>query len=481
MAKDIKGFLKIKRETADYRPVDERKSDYKEVFILRKPECSEQQGSRCMDCGTPFCHWGCPIGNMIPEWNEYLAHGKWDKAWEILRSTNNFPEFTGRICPAFCEAACTLGLNNEPITCRENELGIVEKAWELGLITPKAPKNRTGKKIAVVGSGPAGLAAADQLNAAGHTVTIFEKDKKAGGWLRYGIPDFKLDKSVLDRRFKLMEQEGVVFKCGVDVGKDIKAADLTKDFDAVVLSGGARQPRDLPIPGRKLNGVHYAGDFLRQSNKRVSGEAYSDADILATGKNVVVIGGGDTGSDCVGTSNRQNAKHVYQIEVMPQPAACREDGACAWPSYPLLLKTTSSHEEGVVREWSILTKEFVGDTNGNVKQLNCVRVEFVKENGKQTMKEIAGSEFVVAAELVLLAVGFVAPVHAGLLDDLGVAYDNRGNVQTDAAMSTSVKKIFAAGDMRTGQSLVMKCIAEGRKTAYFVDSFLMGASSLPVI
>jgi glutamate synthase (NADPH/NADH) small chain len=278
-----------------------------------------------------------------------------------------------------------------------------------------------------------------------------------------------------------MADEGITFKCGVDVGKDVKTADLVKDFDAVVLSGGARQPRDLPIPGRQLKGIHYAGDFLRQSNKRVSGEKYTEADILATGKNVVVIGGGDTGSDCVGTSNRHNAKHVYQIEVMPQPPACRDDGACAWPFYPLLMKTTSSHEEGVVREWCILTKEFVGDADGNVKKLNCVRVEFVKENGKQVMKEIAGSEFTVDADLVLLAVGFVAPVHAGLLDDLGVAYDSRGNVQTDANMNTSVKKVFAAGDMRTGQSLVMKCIAEGRKTAHFVDTFLMGRSDLPSV
>ena len=473
--KDVKAFLKTKRETAQYRPVDERVNDYDEVFILRDAHTTSEQGTRCMDCGTPFCHWGCPIGNYIPEWNESAAAEQWEKAYNLLSATNNFPEFTGRVCPAFCEAACVLGVNDDPVTCRENELGIIEKAYESGLVKVKKPAGKSGKKVAVVGSGPAGLAAADQLNRAGHDVTVFEQADRPGGWLRYGIPDFKLDKSVLDRRFKIMEEEGVEFRTKICAGKDISKEELLKKYDAVVLSGGARQPRDLPIKGRGLKGICFAGDYLTQSNQRVAGDKIEGEEIIARDKNVVVIGGGDTGSDCVGTANRQKAAHIYQIEVMPQPPECRQDGACPWPQYPMLLKTTSSHEEGVKREWSILTKEFVGDDKGNVKKLNCIRAEFI--DGK--LSEVQGSEFEVDADLVLLAVGFTGPVKSGLIDELGLELDQRGNVKTDDAYQTSVKKVFAAGDMRTGQSLVMKCISEGRKAAYHVDKYLMGESELP--
>jgi glutamate synthase (NADPH/NADH) small chain len=483
MAKDVKAFLKTKRETASYRRVDERVKDYEEVFVMRGADQTKGQAHRCMECGTPFCHWGCPLGNYIPEWNGFAAQGRWREAYDLLASTNNFPEFTGRICPAFCESACVLGLNDEPVTCRENELGIIEMAFESGYVQARPPARRTGRKVAVVGSGPAGLAAADQLNKAGHSVTLFERDDRLGGWLRYGIPDFKLDKKVIDRRIDIMRLEGVEFKIGTYVGRDFAVENLLKNYDALLLTGGSRVPRDLQVPGRGLKGIYFAGDYLTQSNRRVAGDDISTTvEITAKGKNVVVIGGGDTGSDCVGTANRQGAFSVVQIEVMPQPPAVR-DQSCPWPGYPMLLKTTSSHEEGVNRHWCVLTKEFVGDRKGNVEKIRCAKVEFVAEEGasRPVMKEIPDSEFDIPADLVILAVGFLHPEHNGLLDCLGISYDQRGNVKTGDDMMTGVKGVFSAGDMRTGQSLVMKCIAEGRRAAHYIDKYLMGESVLPVV
>ena len=483
MAKeDVKAFLKIKREGSSYRPIDERVNDYEEVFILRDLETTSKQGKRCMECGTPFCHWGCPLGNYVPEYNDFIAHGEWKKAYDLLAGTNNFPEFTGRICPAFCESGCVLGINDDAVTCRENELDIIEQAYEQGYVQPKPPSVRTGKTVAVVGSGPAGLAVADQLNKAGHTVVVFEKDEEPGGWLRYGIPDFKLDKSILDRRFDIMKEEGVEFKCLVNVGVDIKSEDLLKEYDSVVLSGGSRKARDLPIKGRDLKGIYFAGDFLVQSNKRIAGIDFpKEEEIVAVDKKVVVIGGGDTGSDCVGTANRQmnaclasvkdqGASTVEQIEILVKPAKERQEDQ-PWPYYPMLLKTTSSHKEGVRRTWSVITKEFIGDDSGNVSKILCAEAE--------DMKEIPDSEFTIDADIVLLAVGFVHPEHVGLLDDLGLEYDNRGNVKTSEDFMTSLKGVFSCGDMHTGQSLVMKAIAEGRTAAFYVDCYLTGSSELP--
>ena len=478
---DVKGFIKYKRQTCAYRPVTDRKKDYREVSLLKEDKCAAEQAARCMDCGTPFCHWACPVSNYIPEWNDLMFNGRWEKAYDLLSATNNFPEFTGRLCPALCEYGCVLGINDDPVTIRENELMIVERAFREGYIKPKPPKLRTGKKIAVVGSGPAGLACADQLNKAGHEVTVYEKDKQPGGILRYGIPDFKLDKSVIDRRVRIMEAEGVKFLCGVEAGGNEMPADkLLSGFDAVCITAGSRIPRDLAVEGRELKGIHFAMDYLMQSNRRVSGELKSgQAEFIdAKGKAVVVIGGGDTGSDCVGTANRQGAKSVTQLEVLPKPGDCRPQSQ-PWPKYPVLLKTTSSHEEGGERQWSILTKKFEG-AGGSVKRLSCVKVEFEKDaKGCPVMKEAKGSEFTIEADLVVLAMGFVHPEKKGLVQALGLELDRRDNIKAGADFAASVKKTFAAGDARRGQSLIVWAISEGRQAAHSIDKSLMGKSFLP--
>ncbi|MBU1045339.1 MAG: glutamate synthase subunit beta [Candidatus Omnitrophica bacterium] len=477
--KDVKAFLKIKRKQSEYRPVRERIRDFQEVVVLRPSEYTQEQADRCMDCGTPFCHSACPLGNDIPEWNDLVMKGQWEKAYLSLSATNNLPEVTGRLCPALCEFACVLGLGDDPVTIRENELGIIEHAFKHGYVKPNPPKKRTNKKVAVIGSGPAGLACADQLNKAGHNVTVFEKDKKIGAILRYGIPDFKIEKWLLDRRLKIFKQEGIKFVTGVNVGIDLKVSELNNDFDAVCLTGGAHTPRDLNIPGRDLQGIHFAMDFLVQSNKKISGEKFKLNEFIdAKNKNVVIIGGGDTGADCVGVSNRQGAKSIIQIEVMPKPPQSRTEDF-PWPKYPMVLKTSSSHEEGGKRHWALLTKEFIGK-DGHVTNLQCVEVEFVKDEktGRNSLKEISNSSFMIEADLVILAVGFVHPVHGGLLSELKVDLDERGNVKTNEQFMTSKKGFFAAGDIRRGQSLIVWAIAEGRKAAHYMDAYLTGKESL---
>jgi glutamate synthase (NADPH/NADH) small chain len=478
---DTKGFLKVKRKTGQYRPVCERVNDYREVTMHRDDPHSQEQASRCMDCGTPFCHWGCPVGNYIPEWNDLVFNGHWERAFELLYATNNLPEITGRLCPAMCEYACVLGINDDPVTIRENELAIIEHGFKNGYIKPNPPAERTGKRIAVVGSGPAGLACADQLNKAGHNVVLFEKDDKIGGILRYGIPDFKLEKSIIDRRVDILKKEGIEFKTGVHVGVGLSAEQLQKEFDAVCLAGGCSVARDLKIKGRELKGIHFAMDYLVQSNKRVAGEKIpADKLIDAKGKMVVVIGGGDTGADCVGTAHRQGAGCVVQIELLAQPPECRSEDQ-PWPRYPMILNTTSSHQEGGKREWSVLTKEFMGK-NGRVVNLSCVRVEFVKdEKGCSVMKEVHGTEFEIEADLVVLALGFIQPQKSGLLEKLGVELDQRGNVKTDENYMSSLKGVFSAGDMRRGQSLIVWAISEGRRAAHCIDKYLMGKTNLPIM
>ena len=442
-----------------------------------------------MNCGVPFCHSGCPLGNIIPEFNDAVYRESWQEAYEILSSTNNFPEFTGRICPAPCESSCVLGINQPPVSIEEIEKHIIEIAFDKGYVKPKVPILRTGKKIAVIGSGPAGLAAAAQLNQAGHHVTVFERDEKPGGLLRYGIPDFKLEKNIIDRRITLMEEEGIVFKCNANVGVNVSINDLTRDYNAVVLAGGSTIPRDLPIPGRELNGVHYAMHFLKQQNKLVAGsdplaQKNIESNVLdhllsAKGKHVVVIGGGDTGSDCVGTSNRQGAASITQFELMPKPPESRTP-IMPWPTYPMVLKTTTSHEEGCERQWAVATKEFIGDEKGNLKALKTVELEWKSEDGRPSkFTERAGSEKIISCELVLLAMGFVAPQKSGMLDTLDIELDERGNVRaTEREFKTNIGKIFACGDMRRGQSLVVWAISEGRECARKVDEFLMGVSYL---
>ena len=433
-----------------------------------------------MDCGIPFCHNGCPLGNFIPEFNDAVYRGSWEEAFAILSSTNNFPEFTGRICPAPCESACVLGINQPPITIEEIEKHIIEIAFERGFVKPHRPAYRTGKKIAIVGSGPAGLAAAAQLNYAGHLVTVFERDDRPGGLLRYGIPDFKLEKWVVDRRINLMIEEGVIFKCNANVGVNISVNDLLRQFDAIVLAGGSTIPRELDITGRELNGIHFAMEFLTQQNRRVSNLAVSIEDILATNKNVVVIGGGDTGSDCIGTANRQKAKSVTQFELLPKPPVDRTMNM-PWPTYPMILKTTSSHDEGADRYWAISTKEYIGDENGNLKALKIVDLEWkLNADGRAAnFTEIGGSEREIPCELALLAMGFVHPQHEGLLSELEIELDERKNVKaTEKNYQTNIPKIFCAGDMRRGQSLVVWAISEGRECAKKVDEYLMGFSAL---
>ncbi len=472
------GFLEFERELPKKRDPKERINDYNEVDAAIDTNIGVKQASRCMDCGTPFCHSGCPLGNIIPEFNDAVYQSNWKLAYEILVSTNNFPEFTGRICPAPCEASCVLGINKPPVTIEYIEKMIIEKAFEEGYVKPRVPAARTQKKVAVIGSGPSGLAAAAQLNYAGHFVTVFERADEAGGLLRYGIPDFKLDKQVLDRRIDLMKEEGVRFQLNATVGESVSIEQLKDEFDAIVLCIGSTIPRDLSIPGRELKGVHFAMDFLTQQNRRVGGKKIESEEIWATHKNVIVIGGGDTGSDCVGTSNRHHAKSVTQIEILSKPPKERT-ATMPWPSWPMILRTSTSHEEGCERKWSIVSKEFVGDEDGNLTGLKIAEVE-VKSAGPgkpPSFVEIPGTEKVLPCELALLAMGFLHPQHTGLLDQLGVDYDERGNVKCHR-YQTSVESIFAAGDSRRGQSLVVWAISEGREAARAVDSYLMGSSLL---
>ncbi|MCW3081990.1 glutamate synthase subunit beta [Segetibacter sp.] len=470
------GFLEFTRELPKKRPVEERLHDYDEFVHLYEEERLNNQAARCMDCGIPFCHNGCPVGNLIPDFNDAIYRKSWKEAYEILSATNNFPEFTGRICPAPCESSCVLGINQPAVTIEEIEKHVIEIAFQKGYVQPFKGIVRTGKKVAVVGSGPAGLAAAAQLNYAGHTVTVYERDDSPGGLLRYGIPDFKLEKWVVERRLKIMEEEGVTFKCNAEVGVNISMNDLLRNNHAIVLAGGSTIPRDLKIPGRDLNGVAFAMDFLKQQNKRVSNKPAIN-ELIATEKNVVVIGGGDTGSDCVGTSNRHGANSVTQFELMPMPPASRTP-FMPWPTYPMVLKTTSSHEEGAARQWAVSTKEFIGDENGNLKALKIVDLEWkLTPDGRPAQfVEIAGSEREIPCELALLAMGFLHPQHAGLISELGVELDERGNVKANEKMyQTNIQKVFSAGDMRRGQSLVVWAIAEGRECAAKVDEFLAGS------
>jgi glutamate synthase (NADPH/NADH) small chain len=468
----ITGFLDYERNDRHYEPVEERIKHWREFVLPLSEEENKKQAARCMDCGIPYCHTGCPVNNQIPDWNDLVYRGNWREAARNLHSTNNFPEITGRICPAPCEASCTLNLNDNPVTIKTIECAIADRAYEQGWIVPEPPSEKTGKKVAVVGSGPAGMACAQQLARAGHDVHIFEKYAKAGGLLRYGIPDFKMDRRYVDARVAQMEAEGVTFHYGAHVGVSVPAEMLLDDHDALVLAGGAEKPRDLPIPGRELGGIHFAMEFLPQQNRRVSGENDDGSEpILAAGKHVVVIGGGDTGSDCIGTAIRQGALSVTNFEIMPQPPLA-ENKMLTWPEWPLKLRTSASHEEGAERDFAVLTTAFSGE-GGRVRKLNCVRVD-------SRIKPIPGSEFELEAGLVLLAMGFVHPVHEGMIQSLGLALDPRGNVKADMlAYASSNPKVFSAGDMRRGQSLVVWAIREGRQCAHAVDKFLMGETKLP--
>ncbi|MBF0621944.1 MAG: glutamate synthase subunit beta [Magnetococcales bacterium] len=475
----VTGFMEIGRETPQLRPVAERVQDFSDLYQIFPVEKLQEQASRCMDCGIPFCHNGCSLHNLIPIWNDWVYRGKWQQAVTAMHRTNNFPEFTGHVCPALCEASCVVGLNREPVTIRQIEQTIAEEGFKRGLIKPEPAKNKTGKTVAVVGSGPSGMAASQQLTRAGHTVTLFEKNEQPGGLLRYGIPDFKLEKWIIDRRLEQMKDEGLTVKTGVNIGVDISGDQLKSDFDAVVLTGGSEHPRDLPIPGRDLDGVHFAMTFLAQQNRRVAKESIPEDQVIsAKGKRVVVIGGGDTGADCVGTSRRQGALSVTQLELLPKPPKSRSDET-PWPMWPNMLRTSTSHEEGCERLWSILTKSFEG-TDGKVKRLNCVRLHWQEreDGGFPRMQEIEDSEFVLDADLVLLAMGFLHPVQEGMLTQLGVEYDNRGNVNVDDNGMSSVEGVFAAGDMATGQSLVLKAISGGRQVAIGVDAWLRGGQSV---
>jgi glutamate synthase (NADPH) small chain len=467
----VTGFKEFTRELPVRRPVEERVNDYFEVYYHFPEEKVRTQASRCMDCGIPFCHTGCPVNNIIPDWNDLVYRDHWKEAIRVLHSTNNFPEFTGRICPAPCETACVLGINEPPVTIKVIEKNIVERAWQEGWIQPEPPETRSGKRVAVVGSGPSGLAAAQQLNRAGHLVTLFEKNDRLGGLMRYGIPDFKMEKHVLDRRLEQMTAEGVRFETRAHIGGTVPAEDLRKEFDAILLCGGAENPRDLNVPGRELKGIHFAMEFLPQQNKRNAGDDVPNQ-ILATGKRVVIIGGGDTGADCLGTCHRQKARSVHQFEIMPMPPEARAPST-PWPLWPLQLRSESAHEEGGVRDWAIGTTHFSGDENGNVTQLHAIRV-----GPPPKFEPIPGTEFILEVELVLLALGFTGPVKSGMIERFGLNLDARSNIATDANYMGSVPGIFAAGDMRRGQSLVVWAIAEGRKAAAGVDRFLMGSTRL---
>ncbi len=477
------GFIEFTRELPGKLPVEERRNHYNEFVEKYSEEKLNQQAARCMDCGVPFCHHGCPLGNIIPEFNDAVYRKDWKEAYDILNSTNNFPEFTGRICPAPCESSCVLGINQPPVTIEEIEKHIIEIAFENGFVKARKPNLRSGKKVAVIGSGPAGLAAAAQLNYAGHQVTVFERDDAPGGLLRYGIPDFKLEKWVVDRRIKLMEEEGIVFRCHANVGVNVSINDILREFNAILLAGGSTTPRDLPVPGRELKGIHFAMDFLKQNNKRVAGKDFLDnaaiesnilsEELMATGRNVVVIGGGDTGSDCVGTSNRHGAASVTQFELLPKPPEDRTP-FMPWPTFPMVLKTTSSHEEGANRHWAVATKEFIGDENGNLRALKIVTLEWKIIDGRPaSFVEVAGSERDIPCELALLAMGFLHPQHVGCISELEVDLDERGNVKaSDKDYKTNISKIFTAGDMRRGQSLVVWAISEGREAARKIDQYL---------
>ncbi len=471
------GFKEYTREMPQSRPVEERIRDYSEIYQPFEDAKLQKQAARCMDCGVPFCHSGCPLGNIIPDWNDLVYRNRWREAIDRLHATNNFPEFTGRLCPAPCEEACVLGINEPAVTIELIEKAIIEHAFEQGWIVPVPPAVRTGKSVAIVGSGPAGLACAQQLNRAGHAVTVFERADRIGGLLRYGIPDFKLEKWVIDRRLKIMEQEGITFKAGVNVGRDV-TADHLKSFDAVVLCGGATKPRDLPMPGRELEGIHFAMEFLTGQNRRVAGDSTEriGPEITAEGKRVIVIGGGDTGSDCIGTSVRHGAKSVTSFEIMPMPGEDRPPEQ-PWPYWPMRLRTSSSHKEGGTRYWAIATKKFIG-AGGRLRSLLTVNLEFVKKDGRMQMLEVPGSEHEWPCELVLLAMGFTGPEPDGIIAQLGVQLDERGNVKADR-YATTVPGVFSAGDMRRGQSLIVWAISEGREAARAVDEHLMGSSLLP--
>ena len=472
---NISGFKEVDRNSEKRISVDKRVKNWKEIYIPWSKEEASVQASRCMDCGVPFCNNGCPLGNLIPEWNDLVYKKDWENAYKRLAATNNFPEFTGRICPAPCEASCTLSINNDPVSIEMIEKNIIEKAWESGLVKPEPPKSRTDKKIAIIGSGPAGLAAAQQLNRAGHNVTVFERDEEPGGLLRYGIPEFKLEKNIVRRRIDLLEEEGIEFKCSTNVGIDIRSDELMNKFDAICLAGGSTVPRDLPIEGRNLDGVHFAMELLSQPNWEDNSQKVP---ISAKNKNVVIIGGGDTGADCLGTSIRQGAKKITQIEIMPEPPETRKIGN-SWPEWPMILRTSSAHEEGGDREFSVMTKNFSG--KNNVEKLICEKVEWIDNNdtGRQDLKVIENSKFEIDADLVLLAMGFVHPLQEGLLNDLDVEFDERGNVKTDNNLMTNVDAVFSCGDMERGQSLVVHAIASGRSCAKKIDLFLQGKSKLP--
>ena len=474
------GFMEFARMDRSYSAVADRVVNYSEFVIPLEGDVLKEQGARCMDCGIPFCHQGCPVNNLIPDWNDLVFHEDYRAAIEVLHSTNNFPEFTGRICPAPCEASCTLNIDDNPVTIKTIECAIIDHAWEQGWIKPQIPRHRTGKKVAIIGSGPAGLACAQQLARAGHEVHVFEKNCRIGGLMRYGIPDFKLSKQLIDRRMSQMLAEGVDFRTNAHIGIDIPAKKLLDKYDAIVLTGGSEQPRDLPVPGRDLEGVYFAMDFLAQSNQRVSGDDIpAGEEILATNQDVVVIGGGDTGSDCIGTSTRQGAKSITQLEILPRPPEM-EDKATTWPDWPNKLRTSSSQEEGCERMWSVATKQFKGD-NGKLKSIECIKVEWNKDaNGQWQMQEVAGSEFELKADRAFLAMGFVHPVHDGMIDELELDKDPRGNVSANTDdYRSSLDKVFTAGDMRRGQSLVVWAIREGRQAARSVDAYLMGKSDLP--